>query len=396
MVKLLIVSDSLRVGGIQRSLENLLDIIDYNKYDVTLFLFHSDSELNKKINKNVKVVGSNKMLKIANMLPKEARQKGLLYFIIRKIIAGLCAVWGANLVYKFMFMFEAKKFDYDAAISFSNNINNRSVYFGVNKFILEKTVANRKITWLHVDFEKMNMDNAINRKEYERFDTIVHVSHAVKKTFLNFYPELKEKCKVVYNTIPVDKIKILSIEFDTQKLAHLSLVSVGRLDKNKSPKSYIKVARCLKKNKIDFHWWIIGDGPEKSELWADIQNNHLTDNFTLLGEINNPYPYIKNADLFVSASNSESFGLAIAEALCLKTPVVARYYPALEELIISKINGIISYGDDESLANSVLNLLNDFELYKKIKKNSNLTISKKMVSKQFNNLMELEKSGGIT
>lgn len=390
MIKLLIVSDSLRVGGIQRALENLLNIIDYNKYDITLFLFNNSSDYKHRINKNVKIINGNRLLKIANMTSKEARQKSLLYFIIRKIIAILCAVLGANIVYKIMFMFEKKKVGYHCVISFSNNINNRSVYFGVNKFVLEKTEAKRKVSWLHVDYKKMNMTNKLNRKEYERFDTIVHVSEAVKKTFLSFYPEMEEKCKVVYNIIPTDKIKMLSKEFKVKKKSRFSLVSVGRLDKNKSPKSYVYVARCLKEHKIDFHWWIIGDGPEKSELLAEIQGNNLLGYFTLLGEVNNPYPYIKYADLFVSASKSESFGLAIAEALCLGTPVVARNYPALEELITHKKNGIISYDNsDESLADSVLEILNNPELYEFIRDNSNFLISQKEVYQQFDNVIEI-------
>jgi glycosyltransferase involved in cell wall biosynthesis len=390
MIKLLIVSDSLRVGGIQRSLENLLNVIDYQKYEVTLFLFHYEAEYINKINKNVKVLSGNILLSIANTTSLEARKKGRLYFVIRKIFALFCLVLGSNLVYKFMNLFETKKVGYDVAISFSNNIDNRSVYFGSNKFVLEKTKANRKITWLHVDYKEMNLNNVFNRREYEKFDSIVHVSYAVEKSFLAYFPEMKNRSKVIYNAVPVSQIERLSEEINVKKSAHFTIVSVGRLDENKSPLSYIHVARYLKEMKIDFHWTIIGDGPKKTELLINIEESQLSENITFLGEVKNPYPYMKNADLFVSASKSESFGLAIAEALALETPVVVRYFPAIEELVTNNINGIISYGGDDSLADCVFSILDDTRMLASIKSNAKLLINSDLVIKQFENLMIID------
>jgi glycosyltransferase involved in cell wall biosynthesis len=388
MKKLLIVSNSFGIGGIQRSLENLLNIIDYEKYDVTLFLFNFNEKYRHKINPNVKLKESNRVLKLANTTGKEALKKGSLFLIVRKFIAVLCALFGANFMYKLMFTFEKKLGQYDVAISFSNNINNKSVYFGSNKFVLEKTKAKKKVAWLHVDYNKMNMNNDINRREYEFFDTIVHVTNAVKKTFLESYPHMAEKSVVVYNSVAESNVRELANKLEIKKTKSFTLVSVGRLDENKSPKTYVKVANELKKNDINFHWWIIGDGPEMSSVLDEIERHGLSHNISIHGELNNPYPYMKNADLFVSASKSESFGLAIAEALCLNTPVVARYYPALSELITDNMNGIISHGDDEELAKTVVNLIRNEERYKKLKKGTELKINSRIVSEQFDRLMK--------
>ena len=206
MKNLLIVSDSLRVGGIQRSLENLLNVIDYEKYKVTLYLFNDDKQYRHKVNTNVKVKGSKGLLKIANTTSQEALEKGFFIFIIRKLIAALCVLFGANSIYKFLFLFEKNLENYDVAISFSNNINLKSVYFGVNKFVLEKTKAKKKLAWLHVDYNKMNMDNEINKREYEKFDKVVHVSKAVRDTFLIYHPSMAGKSNVVYNSVAEDKV----------------------------------------------------------------------------------------------------------------------------------------------------------------------------------------------
>lgn len=387
MKKIIIVSDSLRVGGIQRSLENLLNEIDYDKFDVTLKLFHFKKEYETRINRNVKIVHGSKILNFLNLSSREARNKGMVVFMFRKFLALLCRVFNSNLVYSLIFLFEKKLSGFDIAISYSNNINNKSVYFGVNKYVLEKINANKKITWLHVDFNEMKLNNPYNAKEYSKFDKIVHVSYAVKKSFTDIFPEMTDKSTVVYNFIPILKIRKLSQSFYVEKKIDKTIISVGRFDENKSQKSFVDVAIYLKKMNINFQWWMIGDGPEINEVKKLLKANEIDDQFIMMGEIDNPYPYIKKADLFISASKSESFGLAIAESLVLNTPVVARDYPALEEIITGGVNGIISHGDNSMLSKTVYQILKDNEALLKLKNNTKLLINKELVLEQFENAM---------
>lgn len=393
MRKLLIVSDSLRTGGIQKSLENFLNIIDYNCYDVTLFLFNHNESFKYKINKNVKIQGGKFLLKLANTPGVKKQFNNNFNFILRKTIALMCLILGANFVYKILFSFEKKLGDFDAAISFSNNINNKTVYFGSNKFVLEKTIAKKKIAWLHVDYDEMNMHNNINTREYEKFDSIVAVSHAVKNTFLKSHPYFENKVKVIYNSVAEEDVKKKANEYDVEKHKMFTMVSVGRLDENKSPLSYIKVAAELKRNNVKFHWWIIGDGPLKNDLIKQIHYYELSEELLILGELSNPYPYIKNADLFISASKSESFGLAIAEALCLNTPVVARNYPALKEIIDNSKNGIIFNGSDQELGKLICNLIQNGNFYLRLKEKTQLNIDSRRVIEQFTEVMKEEMIG---
>ena len=388
MKKIIIVSDSLRIGGIQQALKNFLNIIDYDKFQVDLFLFHSDKKEMSKLKSSVNLIKSSRVLEVASSTGEEAKRKGSLYYLLRKIIAMLCHVFGSNTIFNYLFMFDINKKKYDYAISFSNNINNNSVYFGQNKFVLEKINAKKKYTWLHVDYDEMKLNNIVNKKEYDRFDKIICVSEAVKNSFTKNHPEFKDKCRVVYNSIDSDYINKFSNEYSVDFKSCFNIVSVGRLDENKSPLSYVNIAKKIRNCKIDFHWWIIGDGPQYRMIKSQLIKHKLDDYVTLLGELSNPYPYVVNADLFVSASLSESFGIAIVESLCLNTPVISRYFPAIEEYLINGHNGIIVYGDDIDLANKVIDLIQNKEMYSHIKNNTKYIINKNNIINKFESILE--------
>lgn len=382
---IIIVCDSLRVGGIQRSLINLLNNIDYSKYNVTLFLFSSDNDY-EDLDERVKLIYANKLLNLTNTLPQKVLKKSKFMWIIRKFIAFICKILGSNIVYKFMFLFEKSLDRYDTAISYTNNANTNSVYFGSNKFVLEKINAKRKISWLHVDYEKMHLHNKNNIKEYEAFDTIVHVSEAVKETFLKFNPKMASKSHIMYNFINEEVIEDLSKQYVVERAAAFEIVSIGRLEENKSPKTYIEIAIELSNKNIDFRWLIIGEGGQRDFIQKEILKHNLQEKVCLTGELKNPYPYIKAADLLVSASHSESFGLAIAEALCLNKPVIARNYPALKELIQPGVNGLIGY-DDQELLNYVVNIIQNKRLYGEIVGNSGIPIASDVIKNQFKKIM---------
>ena len=151
MKKVLIVSDSLRMGGIQSSLKVFIKMLSTKDYDITLFLFNdTDKEFFKA--DNIKIISGSKLLKVISYTSAEAKQKGIFTFLIRKGLALLCRIFSANLIYKCIFFFEKRLLGYDVAISYSNNISDRSVYFGYNKFVLEKTDAKLKIGYIHADY----------------------------------------------------------------------------------------------------------------------------------------------------------------------------------------------------------------------------------------------------
>lgn len=377
MRKILIVTNSLSIGGITTSLKNTIKLMNSMGYKIDVFVFDDSIELN--IN-NVKQIKSNILLKIVSLSGKQAREKGIITYIIRSAFAVLCKIFGANIVYSIIFKFSNSLDNYDIAISFSNNLGDKTLYFGANKFVLEKVNAQKKITWLHIDYDKINIDSKVTRSEYNKFDAIIGVSEATKESFLKYNPNLKDKCKVIYNCLDSSKIKKMSLE-SCERLVDNAIICVGRLDKNKSQITLVDLANDLKNKHLDFKIYLLGDGPERVNIQNKINELNLSEYIEILGWVSNPYPYIKQAKLTVSTSLTESYGLSIAESLLLNIPVVVLKYPAIIEIIENKVNGIIINNYSELLS-EVSNLLLNEEYYNKLKQNTVLNIDEAKVIKQ--------------
>lgn len=348
MKKILIAMDSLRIGGVQTALINLLHAINPEKYSVDLVLFHYQDSYLPSIPEYINIIRMPYLLDTMNYSGAEIKNASCIKWIVKKSMALLCRIFGSELIYSIVFLGVSKlNCRYDVAISYSNNINNHSTYFGVNKFVLEKVRAQKKVTWLHVDYDAMNMFNPVNNNEYPKFDEIVHVSEAVRDVFLNHFPELKQKSKVIYNLVNTSTVHDKANRENFKRFQEFSIITVARLDQNKNLIEGLRAAKRLKDEGCLYKWLIIGDGPMKSELESYTRDNGLTSNILFLGYKDNPFPYVKQSDLYVSTSISESFGLSIIEANSLGVPAVVKNYPAAKEIIDNGLNGYIVDSEDE-------------------------------------------------
>lgn len=379
MKKVLVVSDSLRIGGIQKSLKLFLKELSKEKIDLTLFLFN-DSGKEELSDLNINIISGTKLLKLISYTSEEAKEKGIIVYVLRKFLALLCKLFTSDLVYSFIFLFEKRLNNYDSAISYSNNVSNRSVYFGYNKFVIEKVKSKNKITYLHVDYNNI-YTKKIN-KEYQSFDNIWCVSNYVKSTFLKYNKHLKNRIKVVYNFIDDNK-DIKGNPFGNKK--H-HIITVGRLDKNKSQIESIYISKKLKDKNVDFEWYLIGDGPEKNNIIQEIKSNNLENNIFLIGNKNNINDYLNYSDIFVSLSKSESYGLAIAEALKFNTITIVKDIPVIKEIIDK--NGIICKNND-IIVDEIYKLLNNKKYYLEKKKLSKLNIKNDDILKEVLRLLKV-------
>jgi len=355
LTKIVFVIDALRIGGIQNSLVNLLKKINYEKFEVSLIAFSVEESFKRLIPAEVKLIKMPKILALINTPSNDVRKKGLSLYFIRKILAIGCKIFSGKVVYSLLFsLVNLKDMCFDLAISYTNNGNVKSVYFGSNKFVIDKIKAKRKISWLHVDYKAMNMSNKTNNKEYEKFDKIVCVSKDTEAKFLECCPQFENKTCVIYNIVDVNHIKNLSNAEFVMKKDNFTILTVCRLDRNKNVEQCLRIASLLKEKHFDFQWLIVGDGPDRKKLEAMAYSLNVADNINFLGYKENPYSYIKNSDVFVSTSISESFGLSIYESLILGVPVVVRRYDAIDEVIRNKADGYIVSENDYDFVEAII------------------------------------------
>ena len=147
----------------------------------------------------------------------------------------------------------------------------------------------------------------------------------------------------------------------------------------------LEISKKLKKMGYDFEWWILGDGPLYNDLRYAIHKMNLV-NIKLLGHIENPYPYIYAADLYVSTSKSEGFGLAISESLFIGTPVLCGHFESIDEIIDSN-NGIVVQNKTSNYVDMIEQLITDKSKLKILKSNTKLKISNTEIRKEIQKIL---------
>ena len=223
-----------------------------------------------------------------------------------------------------------------------------------------------KVAWVHCEFSSLlNFSKGnLNCKPYGKVDRIVCVSKAATDDFIVCLPQYKEKVVTIYNQIDSVLISNKAKEFMPYLLdkSDLKIVSVGRIDLIKRFSHIPKILASIKSSKT-ISWYIIGGIAHESEykeLTNNIEEYNMSSKIKLLGPLKNPYPYIKNADLLVCLSSSESFSYVITESKILGTPVVTTDYPCSKEFLISGKEGEIC--KFESMSHTLSSIIEDGKL----------------------------------
>ena len=189
------------------------------------------------------------------------------------------------------------------------------------------------------------------------YDNIFCVSQSVKQKYISQYSEQKSKTDVLYNPLPVDRIRELATHTAITKRNNeiFEICSIGRLVEQKGFDIALQVAAELKNMKMNFHWTVFGDGDMHSALRHRINDLGLNQEFELYGAIDNPYPEIAKCDLYVQPSRHEGFGIAIEEAAILGIPIVCTDIPPFRELA--------SAGVEMSVTDSVTSMTDSIVKY---------------------------------
>lgn len=368
MKKVVFVSQSLRIGGAQRALVNQLNNIDFSNYEVSLFLYSIHGEYLDLLDKRIKVCSGNKLLHCIGKTKNESRYSPIC-FILRNTLSLIAKLVGSDMLFSIIFLFQRRIKGYDIAVSYLHNLNNNSLYFGYNKFVLTKIESKQKIAWIHSDFETAKLNTKLNMMEYSKFDYVVNVSHAMMKKFNEITQFNINKSKVIYNIIPFNKIQELSVNKTNEiEIGFITLITLCRLDSNKSIIELLNVAKRINEDRIEFRWYFVGDGPLFMKASEFIRKNNLDNQVRLLGSRENPYPLIAQSDLFISGSISESFGLSIVESLTIGTPVLALKYDAIDEIVNESNGKVVS--DFNEMFDELSYLLNHKEKLSNLKKST--------------------------
>ena len=378
--KILFIEEGLGIGGAEKSLLAILNLLDYSKYEVDLFLFRDTGEFMNMLPKEVNLLKAsedfalfeeNKKVSPLSFF-KRNNIKATFYSSLYLINSGIYKIVlkkehiknkeyiGWNFLKN---LFKPLEKEYDVAISF---LEKKTIYFNV-----DKVKAKRRIGFVHIDYSKYPYNYKMDEKYFKKFNNIATVSNHCKEVLENIFPEYKEKFLVIKNMILVNLIEKEAeekVNWKEENNETIKIVTVGRLVNQKGIDNGILVCKALIDEGYKVRWYVVGKGKDKEKLENLIKTNNLEENFILLGAKTNPYKYIKNCDIYVQPSRFEGYGITIAEAKALKKPIVATDIPEFREQIIDKKTGILCK-DNSELKNGIKLLLEDKNLRKKLSEN---------------------------
>lgn len=251
-----------------------------------------------------------------------------------------------------------------------------------------KTNAKKTVAFIHSEFTG-DCSSWIEKLKY--IDKIACVSDDWSNKFKEKFPDLRGKVETVYNIFDDNELKIKADEFYPSEFNRykFNIVTSSRIEFSPKRLDLVPVIckKLIDKGVKEFKWYIVGDGSDREKLEKIIDENSMNDYIELVGSKKNPYPYIKNADLFALISEWESYGMVIQESLILGTPVVSSNYPAVYEIIEDGVNSIAVEKYVDNIADGIERLYKNKDLYNRLKDNCrNYKYNKDIVYNQFLNI----------
>ncbi len=360
--KLLIVAHHLTIGGVQKSLISALPTLNYEKYDVTLYLRKNRTTLLPYVDKRVNVV-------INDDKTKYYRRP---YSVLLQIVSMILSILGFNeksaeIEKKLADFIREQSMEYEHKTYFKDIIFDKAIAYVQGyevQFVDEYVNAKEKYMFFHTSTDEIH---EVHERALPNFKKIAALHNEQAELIKEWYPEVADRITIVENFVSRSAIEQQSLEFTVEKpVGKTVLCSCGRLSPVKGFDIAVNSAKILKEKGFDFLWYFVGDGPERAKLEALIKECSLENNIVITGMKENPYPYMKAADIYIQPSYEEALGLTIVEAQKLRKPVISTATVGGKKLVSHERTGLISEISAESLSENILRLISDKSLYNSI------------------------------
>ena len=368
MKKILFVINTLGGAGAEKALIELLKHFSREQYEVSLYVLLDQGELISQIPEHVKVL--NREYSDASVLSKEGKKvlnrkiwkrlwiRGAvlrnLPFLLRNTFVMLKKgkLSPDKLLWRVMSdSGQSIKEHYDMAVAYLEG--------GATYYVHDHINADRKFTFLHVDYRFAGYTRELDKNCYPDFDRIFTVSDEVKKSFVKVYPECSQNTYVFHNLIDQKEIRRkaelpggFEDSYDGKRI-----LTVGRLTAQKAYEISIDAMKILKDHGVKARWYVLGEGELREKLQSQINRLGLQEDFVLLGAKTNPYPYYRQCNLYVHATRFEGKSIAIQEAQTLGCTILVSDSSGNREQVIQGEDGMMCSLTPEAVSRNIEELL---------------------------------------
>ena len=336
MKKILFLIHDLGQGGAEKVLVNLLNHLDRQKFEITVMALFGGGVNEQFLSRDIRLINCHKKAVPGNShLMKLFTPRQLYRHYIRE--------------------------HYDIIVSYLEGPSARIVSGCTDPHT-------RLVSWIHIEQKTPKRAAASFRTYaesldcYQRFHRTICVSDTVRQDFLRLYP-VDHPVEVLYNTN--DSARIIAAAAEEIPAHILSdqafrLIGVGKILPSKGFDRIARIHKRLREDGYPVHTYILGTGPQQSQIQQYLEEHDLTDSYTFLGYQTNPYKYVANCDLFLCASHAEGFSTAATEALIVGTPVCTVEVSGMKEMLGEHNEwGIVTGNQEEALYQGIKKLLDD-------------------------------------
>lgn len=352
------------------SMLEFLKKLDRTKYQISLYVMMEQGELSSDLPPDIRVL--NQRLSNCSVWGRQGRFRMAVTVLTSYFRNGSYMRKLAGLVKNFVQMMKAGRVQIDklcwpmvaeGAHRFEESFDLVIAWMegGAAYYAAKHVKAERKAAFIHINYESAGYTLDMDQGCWEQFGRIFAVSEEVRESFVRLYPQYKTKTLIFPNIIDVKKIRQKAQEPGgfSDDYDGFRLLTVGRLTYQKGYDIAIRTMSLLKKRGYKVRWYVLGEGEERKCLKKQIAALGLEKDFCLLGQVENPYPYYKQVDLYVHATRYEGKSIAIQEAQVLGCAVIASDCPGNREQFISDRDGILCRLDPGEIADRIAVLLKD-------------------------------------
>ncbi|MGU9049506.1 glycosyltransferase [Clostridium perfringens] len=368
MKSILFMLINMNIGGTEKALINMLHELQKEKYKVTVLLLEKYGGFLDQIPDwvEVKYLSEYKNLKKYINEPPQKIFKELLikkeYINAFNLFLSYCISKlkdDISYYYKYLLTDVSDlEEEYDIAVAYAGPMD------FITYFVANKIRAKKRVQWIHFDISKIGFNKRFAENMYSKFDKIFVVSEEGKNKLNLLIPSLSDKTEVFFNIISSTLIKNMAENEEgfNDNYNGIRILTVGRLSREKGQDITISVLEKLLKQGYEVRWYCIGEGNMRKELEDMIKNKNLQDNYILLGSKRNPYPFMKECDIYVQSSRHEGYCITLAEARCFNNPIITTNFTGANEQIRNEKTGLIVNFNQDEMYKAIKRIIKDREL----------------------------------
>lgn len=345
--KILFLLYSMNVGGVEKSLINLLSVFPREKFDLHIGLVHLEGGLLESLPVDITIHTITDISNHWNELKEPPLHTIELYTRTGRLIKAFyalmaylaCKIKGNYMAWTHFILKDTKGLEgsFDLAVAYDGPSSD------IDYYICNKVQAGKKIGWVHFDVSKFWTDKGVIKQLFRQYERIFVVSETGKKIFDQIFPQFKDKTEVFHNVVLHRQIIEQSEYGDTfgDEFKGKRILTVGRISPEKGQLVAIKALKDLIDRGHNLRWYFVGGGSCLNDYRREVEQLGLSEDVIFLGTKTNPYAYMRDCDIYMQPSRHEGFCITLAEALCFGNPIVATDFTGARDQLKERGNAFV-------------------------------------------------------